>query len=139
MFGDEQQDYGAALQAHYANPPPLDWQQHFVSVYATAHPWEDFAETWAHYLHIVDTLETAQSFGVQIQPRPWRMTEQTAAVDFDPHAAANIGQLIEAWLPLSFAVNSLNRSMGQPDFYPFVLSAGAILKLGYIHALVHGA
>jgi hypothetical protein len=139
MFGNEQQDYGAALQAHYVNPPLLDWQQYFVSAYATAHPWEDFAETWAHYLHIVDTLETAQSFGVQVQPRPWRMTELTAAVDFDPHGAANIDQLIAAWLPLSFAVNSLNRSMGQPDFYPFLLSPVAIAKLGYIHDLVHGA
>jgi len=138
VFGDEEQDYGAALRAHYANPPPVDWQVHFVSAYATAHPWEDFAETWAHYLHIVDTLETAQSFGVKVQPRPWRMTEQTAAVDFDPHNAANIEQLIAAWLPLSFAVNSLNRSMGQPDFYPFVLSPAAIEKLGYIHTLVHG-
>jgi len=139
IFGNEQLDYGAALQAHYFNPPPLDWQQNFVSAYASAHPWEDFAETWAHYLHIVDTLETAQSFGVKVQPRPWRMMELSAAVDFDPHSAANIEQLIAAWLPLSFAVNSLNRSMGQPDFYPFLLSPLAIRKLGYIHDLVHGA
>jgi hypothetical protein len=138
VFGDEEQDYGAALQAHYAKAPG-NWQRDFVSAYATAHPWEDFAETWAHYLHIVDTLETAQSFGVQIRPRPWRVTEQTAAMDFDPHGAASIEQLIAAWLPLSFAVNSLNRSMGQPDFYPFVLSPAAIAKLGYVHGLVHAA
>ena len=138
VFGQEQRDYGAALQAHYVNGPPSDWQQNFVSAYASAHPWEDFAETWAHYLHIVDTLETAQSFGVKVQPRPWRMTEATAAFDFDPHGADNIQQLITAWLPLSFAVNSLNRSMGQADFYPFLLAPVAIGKLGYIHDLVHG-
>jgi len=138
VFGNEQQDYGAALKAHYSNPPPPDWQQRFVSAYASAHPWEDFAETWAHYLHIVDTLETAQSFGLKVQPRPWRVGEQTAEVDFDPHSATDIEQLIAAWLPLSYAVNSLNRSMGQVDFYPFVLSPIAIGKLGYVHDLVRG-
>jgi hypothetical protein len=59
LFGDERQDYGACLQVHHAEGPPLDWRERFVSGYASAHPWEDFAETWAHYLHIVDTLETA--------------------------------------------------------------------------------
>jgi hypothetical protein len=138
MFGQEQQDYAAALQAYYASDPPLDWQQNFVSAYASSHPWEDFAETWAHYLHIVDALEMAQSFGVKVQARPWRPTERMAAVDFDPHYAADIDQLIAAWLPLSFAVNSLNRSMGQADFYPFLLSPNAIGKLGYIHTLIRG-
>ena len=55
MFGDDRQDYGQALQAYYDNGAPADWQSRFVSMYATSHPWEDFAETWAHYLHIVDT------------------------------------------------------------------------------------
>ena len=137
IFGDEQKDYAAALQANYASDPPLAWQQHFVSAYASSHPWEDFAETWAHYLHIVDALETAHSFGVRVHPRPWRLADQAAAIDFDPHRAVDIDQLISAWLPLSFAVNSLNRSMGQADFYPFLLSPVAIGKLGYIHALVH--
>ena len=72
MFGDEQQDYGAALQQHYANGPPPDWPERFVSAYASSHPWEDFAETWAHYFHMVDTLETASAFGLQraAQGRP---------------------------------------------------------------------
>jgi hypothetical protein len=138
VFGDEQQDYAAALQTRYENGPPADWQQRFVSAYSSTHPWEDFAETWAHYLHIVDTLETAQSFGMRVQPRPWRVTEQTATIDFDPYGAASVDQLIAAWLPLSFAVNSLNRSMGQIDFYPFMLSSLAIGKLGFVHDLVHG-
>ena len=65
MFGDDSQDYEAALKRHYAQGAPADWAERFVSAYATSHPWEDFAETWAHYLHIVDTLETASAFGLQ--------------------------------------------------------------------------
>jgi hypothetical protein len=38
---------------------PANWQKSFISKYATSHPWEDWAETWAHYLHIMDMLETA--------------------------------------------------------------------------------
>ena len=68
-----------------ANGPPADWQSSFVSTYATAHPWEDFAETWAHYLHIVDTLETARSFGIKVRPRIKIGHELEAQVDFDPH------------------------------------------------------
>ena len=71
-FGDERADYDAALKEHYEHGAPPDWQEHFVSVYATTHPWEDFAETWAHYLHIVDTLETAAAFGVKVKPREAR-------------------------------------------------------------------
>jgi hypothetical protein len=137
LFGREDQDYAAALQSHYTNGPPGDWRQHFVTTYASAHPWEDFAETWAHYLHIVDTLETARSFGVKVRTRADHEPEKEAAVDFDPHSAPSIEQLIGAWLPLCFAVNSLNRSMGQADLYPFVLAPEAIRKLGYVHELMH--
>ncbi|HEX2594415.1 MAG TPA: putative zinc-binding peptidase [Rhizomicrobium sp.] len=137
VFGDESQDYGAALQNHYTNGSPPDWQNNFVSTYASAHPWEDFAETWAHYLHIVDTLETAGAFGVRVNTKRGFRTEFAAKIDFDPYAARSIEQLTNAWLPLAFAVNSLNRSMGQPDLYPFILSPVAIQKLGYIHDLVH--
>lgn len=137
MFGDERADYGQALQTHYNNGPPADWQDNFVSTYATAHPWEDFAETWAHYLHIVDTLETARSFGMKIRPRIRKGHELQAEVDFDPHKARDIEDLIDNWLPLTYAVNALNRSMGQPDLYPFILSPAVIAKLGYMHDLTH--
>ena len=70
VFGDDFTDYAAALQRHYEQRPPADWAETFISAYAAAHPWEDFAETWAHYLHIVDTLETASAFGLKsIPPR----------------------------------------------------------------------
>lgn len=137
QFGDERDDYGAALQRHYANGPATDWQARYVSPYASSHPWEDFAETFAHYLHIVDTLETAHAFGLAVRPRIRNADDISAEMDFDPHRSRDVMQLIDAWLPLAFAVNSLNRSMGQPDLYPFILSAAAIEKLGFIHQLVH--
>jgi hypothetical protein len=84
MFGDERQDYGACLERHHAEGPPPDWQERFVSGYASAHPWEDFAETWAHYLHIVDTLETADAFGLRIAPMAGRAPGLAMAIDFDP-------------------------------------------------------
>jgi hypothetical protein len=136
VFGDDSQGYAAALQRHYAQGVRSDWQNSFVSAYASAHPWEDFAETFAHYLHIVDTLETANAFGIRIRPKIDNgMLE--ANVDFDSYQASGIEALINAWLPLTFAVNSVNRSMGQPDLYPFILSPAVIAKLGYVDALVH--
>jgi hypothetical protein len=137
LFGDDRQDYGLALQTHYRNGAPPNWHEHFISAYGTAHPWEDFAETWAHYLHMVDTLETAHAFGMSVSPRVAKDESLTAAVDFDPHRARDIHRLIETWLPISFAVNSLNRAMGQPDLYPFVLPAAVIDKLAFMVRIVH--
>lgn len=137
LFGDDTQDYAQALQGYYANGAPIDWQSRFVSTYAASHPWEDFAETWAHYLHIVDTLETARAFGLSTRPGLVSGYELDAVVDFDPYRAVGIARLIESWLPLSLALNSLNRAMGKADLYPFVLSAPAIEKLRFVHDLVH--
>lgn len=139
LFGDERADYGESLQRHYADGAPPDWQARHVSAYASAHPWEDFAETWAHYLHIVDTLETAQAFGMRVRPGlGGDERAMSAAVDFDPYANGPFERIVDAWLPLTYAVNSLNRSMGQPDLYPFLLGPLAIEKLRFIHAMVHG-
>jgi hypothetical protein len=139
VFGDDSQDYGAALQRHYKEGAPADWQEHFVSTYATAHPWEDFAETWAHYLHIVDTLEMARSFGVGIAPAADRSGELSAEVDFDPYRATQIEPVMEAWVPLTVTVNSLNRCMGVADLYPFVLSSAVVAKLAFIQSLVRSS
>ncbi len=132
LFGDERADYTAALQRHYANGAPADWHEHFVTAYASAHPWEDFAETWAHYFHMVDTLETAHAFGLSVRPKVAKGAAMAARIDFDPYRAA-MDRIIEAWLPLTFAVNSINRSMGQPDLYPFVLAPTVIAKLTFVH------
>lgn len=136
-FGDERADYAEALKRNYSEGPPPDWQERHVSAYAASHPWEDFAETWTHYLHIVDTLDTAAAFGMEIEPEASKDPALTTKVTFDPYKAHSIERLIQSWLPLTYAVNSLNRSMGQPDLYPFVLSPVATEKLGFIHDLVH--
>ena len=129
-FGDERQDYAQALQAYYANGAPADWAEHFISAYASSHPWEDFAETWAHYFHMIDTLETANAFGLVVKPKLSK--GMAARIDFDP-PHADLDRIIESWLPLTFAVNSINRSMGAPDLYPFVVSGPVIEKLGFVH------
>jgi hypothetical protein len=135
LFGDERVDYGEALKAYYAHGAPADWRGRFISAYATMHPWEDFAETWAHYLHMLDTLETAGVHGVEIHPRD-HSSAFHAAINFDPYRTRDFDPVIGNWLPLSLAVNSLNRSMGQPDLYPFVLSGAVIEKLRFIHNVV---
>ena len=132
LFGDEQQDYASALQKHYAEGPPADWPTHFVTAYASAHPWEDFAETWAHYFHMIDTLETARAFGLSVHPRVSKGADFATKIDLDPYHA-EMDRIIEAWLPLTFAANSINRSMGLPDLYPFVLSPTVIAKLTFVH------
>jgi hypothetical protein len=134
LFGDERRDYGEALQQFYANGAPHDWPEHFISAYASAHPWEDFAEAWAHLFHMVDTLETANAFGLIVRPK--LSLGLAAKIDFDPHGAS-LDRLIEAWLPLTFAVNSINRSMGLHDLYPFVLNLPTIAKLAFVHERIH--
>jgi hypothetical protein len=135
IFGDERKNYAMALQEHYAQGAPPDWPEHFVTAYASVHPWEDFAETWAHYFHMVDTLETAGGFGISLRPKVAKGGELAANIDFDPHQAP-LDRVIEAWLPLTFAVNSINRSMGLSDLYPFVLAPPVIVKLAFVHRLI---
>jgi hypothetical protein len=136
LFADERQDYGSCLQAHHAAGPPADWPARFISGYAAAHPWEDWAETWAHYLHLVDTLETAQAFNLRLRPEAGRDPALAVAASFDPYRHGDFGAMIATWLPLTYAVNSLNRSMGQPDLYPFVLAPAVVEKLRFVHDLV---
>ena len=137
LFGDESQDYGAALQRHYAQGAPPDWEESYVSAYATSHPWEDFAETWAHYLHIVDTIETASTFELHVRPRLRHGPAEPVVIDFDPHRTAVLDRLIEVWLPLTYAVNSLSRSMGQAALYPFKLTPAVIAKLAFVHERIY--
>ncbi|GBQ86044.1 hypothetical protein AA0535_0919 [Asaia krungthepensis NRIC 0535] len=137
VFGDDRIDYQKALEAHYANPPSDSWRETHVSVYAASHPWEDFAETWAHYLHIVSTLETAWLYGIAIAPRtPESAQYSSPALSADPYLELGFDEIMNAWLPLSMAVNSLNRSMGLQDFYPFVLTPAIRHKLAFIHEVI---
>lgn len=136
VFGDERQDYGEALKAHYASGG-AGWTDNFVSSYASAHPWEDFAETWAHYIHMTDGLQTALSFGLDLSQSPLVEGDGDASRT-DPYRETSARSLVDRWVPVSISLNSINRSMGQPDVYPFVLSAPVVEKLEYIHRLVRG-
>jgi hypothetical protein len=136
VFGDDSIDYDEALKRHYKHGAPPDWQEHFVSAYATTHPWEDFAETWAHYLHIVDTLEMASEFGMEVRPAADQIGGLSARIGFDPYRTENFGTIVAAWLPFTFAMNSVSRAMGTRDLYPFILSPQVIQKLSFIHDLV---
>jgi hypothetical protein len=137
LFGDETRDYSQGLQNYYASGPPPDWQLTHISAYATAHPWEDWAETWAHYLHIVDTVETAASFGISLKPKHPDAKAMTA----DPGKVAVVEEspfekILRHWLPLTYALNTLNRGMGLADLYPFVLSNVIIDKLRFVHDVI---
>ena len=129
LFGDERDDYEQALQRYYAQGPAPGWEALHVSAYASAHPWEDWAESWAHYLHMVDTIETAEDLGFHFADASPRRTG--GAVDFDI--------LLDDWGRLSLALNMLNRSMGLPDAYPFVVTGLAADKIRFIHELVKAA
>ncbi|GAB3768497.1 putative zinc-binding peptidase [Ramlibacter monticola] len=136
VFGDERLDYQKALQDHYARGGTVpDWQDSFVSQYATAHPWEDWAETWAHYLHMVDLLETAASYNTRLRI-PGQEQEVEEVVNPLETGRPDFDTLVDQWVPLTLLVNSLNRSLGQEDAYPFALSAGALDKLRYVHDVI---
>jgi hypothetical protein len=137
LFGDERTSYDDAVQAHYRDGAPPDWQARFVSSYASMHPWEDWAESWAHYLHMVDTLDTARAFGLGLRAEAAtgaRLKARTRDLDFD-----DVDDLIRAWVPVTVALNGLNRSMGLPDVYPFVLSEAALEKIRFVHEVVDQA
>lgn len=135
-FGDERADYDQAVQAHYQNGAPADWQSKHISAYASAHPHEDWAETFAHYLHMLDTLETSYAFRLSVRPRAGQDENLAAVVSFDPYGRESLESIIEAWLPTIYAVNSINRSMGIDDLYPFVITPAVIDKLKVVHQAV---
>ena len=123
LFGDERADYAAALAQHYSKDPDPSYAEHFISNYAASHPWEDFAESFAHYLHMIDTLETAEQYGFA--------APVASTLEFEA--------LIREWYKLTIALNALNRSMGQPDAYPFAISPPVSEKLAFVHRLIQAA
>jgi hypothetical protein len=137
LFGDERENYPEALQKHYTEGPPDNWQQRFVSAYSTAHPWEDWAETWAHYLHLVDALETAAACGLSLKPK--RKDEPALAPLARKNQNTTFDRLIDDWFPLTYVLNNLNRGLGLADAYPFILSNPAIEKLRFVHDTIGDA
>ncbi|MCQ6256824.1 putative zinc-binding metallopeptidase [Pseudomonas sp. Q11] len=138
QFGDERASYSDALERHYQHGAPLDWQTHYVSAYATMHPWEDWAETWAHYLHMMDAVDTALGFGMSAGEMDFDYQPFPPETLFDPAHSGGVAFLsfVNAWIELAGMLNELSRSMGQPDFYPFVVPAAVITKLHFIHLVI---
>lgn len=132
VFGDDSLDYGEALQRHYTDGPPPDWQTRFISEYASSHPWEDFAETFAHCLHIIDTLEMARSHQIRLSV----CGEAAREIAADPYAARSFATLADLWVPLSITLNSLHHSMGERPLYPFILTPIVRAKLGFVHRVI---
>ena len=138
LMGDETGDYQAALDRHYAQGAPLDWSETYVSAYATMHPAEDWAETFAHYLHLRDTLQTAAGHRVRVlgpEALVGAGADRLASVPRDIEQRP-FDALLDEWLPLTYALNALNASMGRPPLYPFVLPAPVVDKLALVHELV---
>ncbi|MCP5242290.1 MAG: putative zinc-binding metallopeptidase [Burkholderiales bacterium] len=136
LFGDERNNYQQALNDYYKFGPPSSWQEQWVSTYASSHPWEDWAETWAHYLHIVDTVETAHDFGFRIQGCDISLPQAGVQMGNDYSTSVVFDTLLDDWRRLSVALNALNRSMGLDDAYPFVISGVVLNKLRFIHQTV---
>ena len=139
LFGDERESYPEALQQHYQRGVQAGWSSNFVSSYASVHPWEDWAETWAHYMHMLDTLSTASSFGLGSQSVEMPFVPFTERSLWEPgRDKALFLELVNTWLKLTAVLNELCRSMGQPDFYPFTLPPAAVKKLHFIHSVIRG-
>ena len=138
LFGDERQDYAAAIQRNYEAGPVPGWNQQHVSAYASTHPWEDWAETWAHYLHLVDTLDTALSFGLDIRKLELEIDPFSRDALFRPNdpGAKRFLSFLNSWIELTAVLNELSRAMGQPDLYPFALPRPAVAKLHFVHSVV---
>jgi hypothetical protein len=134
VFGDESVDYQQALDRHYKSGPQRGWGTNYISHYATTHPWEDFAECFAHVLHIVDSLETAHMFGIALAPMSHEFL--AAHASFDPYSVLDFERIAEVWIPLSVALNSIHHSMGERDLYPFILTPVIKQKLAYVHGLL---
>lgn len=138
LFGDERRNYAAALKNNYEHGAPPHWQQRYISAYASIHPSEDWAECWAHYLHLRDTLDTAASFGIDVEHAdvlaapfgPQDLWEPTAS---DAHEFLD---MLHRWIVITGVMNEMSRAMGQQDFYPFVLPRSAAAKLHFIHCAI---
>ena len=138
LFGDERASYAEALKRNYEQGPPADWAQSYISSYATMHPWEDWAESWAHYMHVVDSLATAMGFGLDaedIEADIVPFGRDALYAPDDPNASRFL-ELLNGWTEIMVVCNELARSMGQPDFYPFVMSKPAVAKLQFVQMVV---
>ena len=136
LFGDERQSYAQAVADHSAHGPPPDWQSRHLSAYASAHPWEDWAETWSHYLHMVDAVDTAEAVGMEPRSAGLALGAAWPFALSDVYRSGSFAALMERWMPLAIAMNSLSRSMGHDDYYPIVIPPPAHEKLAFVHRAI---
>jgi hypothetical protein len=136
VFGDERQNYQDALASHHGGVVPVDWQARHVSGYSSSHPWEDWAETWAHYLHMVDAVDTAEAEGMEPRASSFSLGAVWPFKKYDIYREETFHTLMERWVPLTIAMNSISRSMGHEDFYPFVITAAVYDKLAFVHRVI---
>jgi hypothetical protein len=137
LFGDERASYSDAIDRHYNFGAPDGWETSFISEYATMHPWEDFAETFAHYLHITGTLQVAAVSGMVLVAE--RAGVRDVVDDVVPRFSyddAGVEAMISDWRWMSLLFNRINRSMGQSDVYPFELVQPVVDKLAFVHRVV---
>jgi hypothetical protein len=136
LFGDERNDYSSALDEHYrrtrTGADEAD-SSRFVTAYAAAHPLEDWAETFAHYLHTLDGLQTADSHGLYAAGR----RDGTLAVRTRRAGdAQSFSSILERWLPVAETINAIADGLGSTRPYPFTLGPVVVTKLEFVHARV---
>ena len=121
VFGDPMNpSYQEALTAYYNTAPPNNWQSQFVSAYATMHPWEDFAETFATYLDMVSLLDTAYHISF---------------FNGSP-SLSHLDTIVIQYQQLGISLNELNRSKGIMDVVPEIVSPGVKEKMQFIHEVI---
>lgn len=136
LFGDERAGYSEAIDRHYRFGAPADWQQSFISEYATMHPWEDFAECFAHYLHITDTIDTAREAGMVLHADRVRFRAPGDVTPLECYDDVPVGRLLSDWSWISLFFNRVNTAMGKNPLYPFTIPAPVVAKLGFVHRVI---
>ncbi len=141
LFGDERADYAEAIKANYDKGPPADWSERHISAYASAHPWEDWAETWAHHLHIVDSLDTAMAHGLDAEDLELDVAPFNREDLYDPEDpdAERFIFLLNSWVEMVTVLNEMARSLGHPDFYPFIMPKAVVTKLHFVGLVIRDA
>jgi hypothetical protein len=136
LFGNERASYRDAISRHYKEGAPENWAESFISEYATMHPWEDFAESFAHYLHISGTLATAAAAGVVLSAERVAGIIDHDIVPQHSYSEFGIDRMLEDWRWLSLMFNRVNRTMGLGDLYPFTLTDPVKAKLRFVHEII---
>ena len=136
LFGDERAGYSDAIARHYKFGAPDGWEETYISEYATMHPWEDFAECFAHYLHITDTIDTSREAGLVLKADRVRFSAPRDIVPLESYVDEPIERLLFDWRWLSLFFNRVNTAMGKNPVYPFEIPEAVVAKLGFVHRVI---